>query len=143
MDLQFGNDFALPSDTIHNSRTLLNKRGILAQGTIGKRFSFNTGFYEVQVLAPRYIDYGIDTTGIFPGWGRVKYYRENGYDFSMSFGSMSVSILKNWNVQLGYGKHFIGHGYRSLLLSDAVFNSPFIKSNAVFFEGKLLYSCIS
>lgn len=140
MDFQYGNDFALPKDTAHNTYTLTNKRGLLAQGKIGKRFSFNTGFYEVQILAPRYIDNGIDSSGIFPGWGRVKYYKENGYDYSMSFGSMSVSILKNWNVQLGYGKNFIGHGYRSLLLSDAIFNSPFIKSNATFFEGKLLYS---
>jgi hypothetical protein len=140
MDLQYGNDFALADSVDHNRRNLKNMRGLLLQGEIGKRFSFNTGFYEVQMLAPRYIDYGIDSSGIMPGWGRVKAYKTHGYDYSMSFGSMSFSILENWNVQVGYGKSFVGHGYRSLLLSDAVFNSPYVRSSATFFKGKLLYS---
>ena len=140
MDFQYGNDFALPKDVEHNKRNLLNMRGLVLQGDIGKRFSFNSGFYEVQILAPRYIDYGVDTSGIMPGWGRTKYYKTHGYDYSMSFGNLSLAILKNWNVQIGYGKHFIGHGYRSLFLTDGVFNAPYIKSSATFFEGKLFYT---
>ena len=42
-----------------------------------------------------------------------------------SSGFVSVEASDNFIVQFDHGKHFIGDGYRSLLLSDNSFNYPF------------------
>ncbi len=139
-DIGYGKDFSVPASYSRGNFSFVNCRGAMLQGRIGERFSFNSGLYEVQRVATRYLDEFIDSTGVVPGWGRVKNYMVSGVDYSMSFGNISYSILPNWNVQLGYGKQFIGHGYRSLLLSDGVFNSPYVKTTATFFDGKVMYS---
>lgn len=139
-DISYSKDFSVPDTNDRGDFSFVNGRGALIQGEIGRRFTFNTGLYEVQRVATRYLDEFIDSSGVVPGWGRVKNYMVTGVDYSMSFGAVSYSVLPTWNVQLGYGKQFIGHGYRSLLLTDGVFNSPFIKTSSTFFDGKLLYS---
>lgn len=135
-----GKDYVLSGDVLldygvgrdyKGSDTLLSLfsgiRGLVVQGEIGKRFQFNTGFYEAQMLAPYYLREYRDSTGILPGWGRVKSFKEGGIDFSRSFGKMSFDVLPTLRITLGYGSHFIGNGYRSLLLTDGVMNSPFIE----------------
>ena len=37
-------------------------------------------------------------------------------------------------IQFGHGKHFIGDGYRSLLLSDNAFNYPFLRIQTSFWR---------
>jgi hypothetical protein len=139
-EIGYAKDFSVPDSNDRGDFSFVNCRGALLQGQIGQKFTFNSGLYEVQRVATRYLDEFIDSMGVVPGWGRVKNYMVTGVDYSMSFGNISYSILPNWNIQLGYGKHFIGHGYRSLLMSDGVFNSPYVKTSATFFNGKLLYS---
>ena len=117
-------------DTEDNSGRSLyrNTRGVIIRSNIGEIFSFETSFYENQAVLPEYLDDYSSATGIIPGQGRWKRFKTNqGYDFSSAAANVSYTPAKFINFQLGTGKHFVGDGYRSLILSDASFNYPFWK----------------
>lgn len=130
-------DTAQYADT---TRLSVNSRGILVQANLGKKVSFQSGFYETQTLLPNYQRQFVTAAGIMPGMGRVKVFKTNGFDYGVSFGTLSFSPNDRWNFQMGYGKHFIGFGYRSMLWSDAAFNYPFLRAQSQWFGGKLEYS---
>lgn len=120
-DLQLGHSSV-------NNGTWLNTRGVIAGGTIGKNLTFRAEFYENQGKFPGYIDaYGRENS-IVPGQGAWKSY-SNGkaFDFAYSSALLTYKAGKYFDFQLGYDKNFIGDGYRSMLLSDASFNYPFLK----------------
>lgn len=116
-----------------------NTRGFMVRGDIGRKFSFESSFYENQATYAQYIDnYIAGTSSLFPqkpsypynvvpGQGRAKKFKTNGYDFAMASGYVSYSPVKMINLQVGHGKHFVGDGYRSLLLSDNAFNYPYAR----------------
>jgi hypothetical protein len=116
-----------------------NTRGFLVRGNIGTKFAFESTFYETQATYAQYIDDYIASTGsvnlgyaIVPGQGRPKDFRDNGYDYSMASGYVSYTPSSIINIQLGHGKHFIGDGYRSLLLSDNSYNYPYARVTTSF-----------
>lgn len=112
---------------ITKEKLYTNTRGALVRGNIGKKVSFSTSFLENQSTFPQYIDDYIGIYGVVPGQGRVKPFKLNGYDYARAEGYVSFSPKKYINIQVGHGKHFIGDGYRSLLLSDFAFNYPYLK----------------
>jgi hypothetical protein len=120
-----------PDDT-STARLFRNTRGILVRGDIGKKFSFETSFYENQARYTDYITEFIDSFGVAPGQGRVKEFKDSGFDFAMSSGYVSYSPNRHFNFQFGHGKHFVGDGYRSLLLSDNSFNYPYARITSSF-----------
>ncbi len=114
-------------NTGDTGRAYVNSRGVIARGDIGPKVSFETSFWENQAFFPAYIDSFALSTGIIPGMGRWKPFKGNGYDYAMASGHISWSVCRFFNVQVGSGKHFIGDGTRSLLLSDNSFNYPYAK----------------
>lgn len=122
-----------PDDT-SAARLYRNTRGVLVRGDIGKQFSFETSFYENQARFTDYITEYIDSLGVAPGQGRVKGFKANAYDFAMGSGYVSYTPHKRVNIQLGHGKHFVGDGYRSLLLSDNAFNYPYARITTSFWK---------
>jgi hypothetical protein len=104
----------------------INGRGVTARGDIGK-VSFETSFSENQAFLPAYMDSFALTYGVIPGMGRWKKFKDDGYDYAMASGNVSWGVCRYFNVQVGSGKHFIGDGVRSLLLSDNSFNYPYAK----------------
>jgi len=113
------------TDTAEN--ILRNTRGVRAYGDIGTKFSFETSFWENQATYAGYVRDFNERYDVVPGEGRWKRFKTTGYDFAMASGYFSYSPGKNFNVQAGHGKHFIGDGYRSLLLSDNSFNYPYLR----------------
>jgi hypothetical protein len=117
----------------------VNTRGFVCTGSIGRKLSFITTFFETQSTFMPYMNDWIDRNAVIPGQGWLKDFtfdnflyramgiQEKGYDYLMASGSVSFTPVKNFNVQLGHDKHFFGEGYRSLLLSDVAFNYPFLK----------------
>ncbi|NOZ47932.1 MAG: hypothetical protein GXO79_14310 [Chlorobi bacterium] len=124
-DFSYGKTNDNAGKTIYN-----NTRGFLIRGYIGKNFYFTSRFYENQAVFPDYLNPFISNKNIVPGQGRAKAFKTNGWDYAMASGFLSYSPLNWMNVQFGNGKQFIGEGYRSLLLSDAAFNYPFLKFTA-------------
>jgi len=120
-------NFGLGYETKEPKNTWINTRGLAVTGLLGNSFSFNTEIYETQAVFASWPDSAIRLLGVVPGQGWYKPFKENGVDFFNSTGYVSYSPLQYINMTMGYGKNFIGEGYRSMLLSDASFNYPYLK----------------
>ena len=108
-----------------------NTRGIIADGKLGKKFSFYSSFLENQSVFPRYITNNIfsKSSWIVPGQGEAHWTTDSIFDYAIASGHFSYQISKYSKMQFGTAKNFIGDGYRSLILSDNSFNYPFLKVN--------------
>ncbi len=127
-------------DTANYQKTSTNTRGFIASGRIGKDFYFETLFSENQSFFPHYIEKVSNATSVVAGQGRYKVFKTTGYDYAFSSGFISYQPTKKLNIQLGHGKHKVGNGYRSLLLSDNAFNYPYLRVTSQWFKGKLQYT---
>lgn len=123
------------SDT-SNSFVLLNRRGLQLRGNIGKKVCFYTDIIESQASFPQYIKRRIAEDFAVPGAGFYKTYNssltpqaDDGVDYLMSQGYIGFNATPFIGVQLGHGRHFIGDGRRSLLLSDFSNNYFYLKFN--------------
>ena len=140
LNFQYGKDLA---DTT-GEKLITNTRGFVIRGDLGKKVSFESSFYENQSTFPDYLDTSIAHSNklfpqsgkfdynVIPGQGRSKPFKSKGYDYAMASGYVSYSPFKFLNLQVGNGKHFVGDGYRSLLLSDNAFNYPYARITTVF-----------
>lgn len=137
-NLETGRDIL---DTL-NRRLYTNTRGFYGSGSIGKDFYFETLFAENQSVFPNYIANSNNASQVIPGQGRWKTFNVIGYDYAFSSGFFSYQPFRNLNIQAGHGKQKIGHGYRSLLLSDNAFNYPYIRITQQWFKGRVQYTNI-
>lgn len=128
LNLQYGRNY---SENIVESpsRISTNTRGFRIVGNIGKNVSFETRFYENQFFYANYYDSLVDRRDVAPGYGRVKAFKTDGWDVGASAGTVSFKASDLINVKFGHDHLFIGHGYRSLLLSDYASNYPFLQFN--------------
>jgi hypothetical protein len=117
-----------------------NTRGVWIKGQIGKKFIFETSFFENQSTLPTYLKNYCNATLIVPGQGRWKQFKKDGFDYAMSNGVIRYQPGKNFFIQLGTGKQKVGVGYRSILLSDNAFNYPYLQLTANFFKQKVQYT---
>ena len=138
-DITGGRDVA-DTGAFRSDNLLFNQRGIQLMGDIGNKFSFQTAFFETQTLAPDYVRRMHDASGVFPSYGRTKAFGKRGYDFALATSLLTYAPNQSITLQMGQGQQFYGHGYRSLLWSDASFVHPFAKASFDFLEGKLRYS---
>lgn len=132
-------EYGLEND--ENETFFRNTRGVNLQGNWKNRLTFTSSFYENQAEFPAYVRNFIDSNSVVPGEGRVKVNKKV-YDFAMASARLSYIINKNIMISTGQDKHFIGEGYRSILLSDNSFNYPFLSFNFNTFSRKLHYSVI-
>lgn len=132
-----------------------NTRGIDINGTIGKKVGFGSSFYENQARFPQYQTAFIGNhgefyprpngtyqqqNGVVPGMGRTKPFKQTGYDFAFATGYISFTPMRQLNIQMGHGQHFIGSGYRSLFLSDNSFNYPYLRFTSRLWKDKIQYT---
>ena len=70
-----------------------------------------------------------------PGAGLYKIYSSSvfevtdGFDYLNAQAYLGFNVSEHVGIQLGHGKHYIGNGYRSLLLSDFANNYYHLKFN--------------
>ena len=74
---------------------------------------------------PSHINNLVNTKNISPGYGYSKYDRS-----FLGQANITFTPDENFTFQLGYGKNFIGDGYRSLFLSDNANSYPYLKVTA-------------
>lgn len=112
-----------------------NTRGIKIRGLIDDKVYFYTSLYENQQQFLPYIENEIDRIGVIPGQGFFKPYqsglfdRVNGWDFLNAQGYVGWKLSTSIDVHFGHGKHFIGNGIRSMLLSDYANNYLYLQLN--------------
>ena len=146
-------NFEIGKEFSEGKKTWVNTRGVMIEGNLGKNLAFYGDVYESQAVFPQYLsdficEYDRDKNGnintkkavggryVVPGFGRMKPYRDGGFDYSQSNGYLSYNAGKWINLQIGYGKNFIGDGYRSLMLSDNAPSYGHIKMTATFWKVK-------
>jgi len=123
--------------------TYVNTRGIQIRGGVGSQINFTTTIFESQ---GRFADYynryaeSIKPSGgnpaIIPGVGIAKEFKTDAYDFPLAEANLTFAPSKFFDLQLGYGRNFIGDGYRSLLLGDGASPYPYFKINTKFWKIK-------
>ena len=119
-----------------------NTRGIEIKGDILDNISFFTNLRENQ---QRFLDYQTDyiaahgeyylnpsvgyvqQNGSIPGAARTKPFKEGAFDFAYVTGAITYRPIKQIGLSLGNNMHFVGSGYRSLLLSDHAANAPYAR----------------
>ena len=105
-----------------------NQRGLEVRGEVDRKLFFYTNLVETQARFPRYVSQRVGEFSAVPGAGFIKGYNsklfniQNGYDYNVATAYLGFQATPHFGVQLGHGKHFIGNGYRSMLLSD--FGAP-------------------
>ncbi|MBL7922765.1 MAG: hypothetical protein JNL88_01060, partial [Bacteroidia bacterium] len=114
-------------DQNSDSSFYYNTRGVWVNGSVGKRFGFNATFYENLGLFPTYLDSAIRKSRVVPGQGRVKRFESSSFDYAFSTGTINFRLNRHFTFEFGQDRHFIGDGYRSLLLSDNAFHYPYFK----------------
>ncbi|QEC68594.1 hypothetical protein FRZ67_15230 [Panacibacter ginsenosidivorans] len=109
---------------------MINTRGYEISGNVSDKFYFETAFYENQGRFGGYVDSFIRGSRVIPGQSAYKNVGDGfGFDFSNSEARLMYKPSKYFLFDLGYGKNFIGDGYRSMLLSDWAYNYPYFKTS--------------
>lgn len=119
-----------------------NTRGLYVEGELFNKVGFNFIFAENQARFMSYESAYFTSRGelyvlndstysiqnaVIPGGGKTKPFKETAFDYAYSIGSISYQVNPNLRIDLGNNQHFIGSGYRSLLLSDNSFGAPGLK----------------
>lgn len=139
-DIRGGRDFTDTLNYPRSKRIISNTRGLWVQADFGKKVSVETGFYESQEYMPKYLKNFVDSLGVIPGFARDKDFTviRDVVDYSSSFSRITVQPNQLLRFHMGYGKHKIGNGYRSILWSDGMHNYPYVQFDVT--KGKLRYS---
>lgn len=139
-DLSIGKDLV---DTAER-RLFQNTRGVFVECDLYKNFSFSTAYYENQGRFSHYeTDYysahcelypnqsaGKYSTqnAVIPGGGRTKGFKTDGFDYGYAVGNLVYKPHRSIILSAGNTPHFIGEGYRSLLLSDNSATAPYFRA---------------
>jgi hypothetical protein len=123
--------------------TYINTRGVQVRGGIGSQLNFTSTIYESQgKFADYYNNYAVSiqpsggNPAIVPGMGVAKLFKTDAFDFPTAEANITYTPSKFIDLQLGYGRNFIGDGYRSLFLTDGVTPYPYFKINTTFWKIK-------
>ncbi|KQX12122.1 energy transducer TonB [Flavobacterium sp. Root420] len=138
VDLQMGK-----ASDLDASYTYVNTRALNFRGGLGKQINFTTTVFESQGRFAGYFNDYAETLkpsggnpAIIPGVGIAKRFKTDAYDFPLAEANITYVPSKFFDLQLGYGRNFIGDGYRSLLESDGASPYPYFKINTTFWKIK-------
>ncbi len=134
-------DLQVGKDNSDNTSTYNNTRAVRVEGGLGKNLAFSSTLFENQ---GRFADYfnryaraikpTRDAYAVVPGRDISKHFKDNGFDYPMTTGYLSLQAMKQVNIQFGHDRNFIGDGYRSLFLSDVGAPYTFLKFNTKFWK---------
>jgi hypothetical protein len=131
--------------------TFQNTRAVQVNGGLGEQLVFSSSIFESQ---GRFADYynkyaesihpqnTVPATtpagdpAIVPGIGIAKRFKTDAFDFPSAEANLTYTPSKFINLQLGYGRNFLGDGYRSLLFGDGASPYPYFKINTTFWKIK-------
>lgn len=136
LNFEFGEDNGNSARDVNH---YVNTRGFQLRLNLGEKVSIQSSFRENQANLISYVHERTRFSREAFGQGRVKKFGDDGFDFNMASSVFSYSPSSQINIQFGHGKHFVGQGYRSFLLSDLSYNYPFIRLNTTWFDDKVSY----
>jgi hypothetical protein len=110
--------------------------GYRLAGQLGPRVSFYSDFQQGLIRFPRYVEQYVEDNTVVPGQGVPKMDPGSDLDITVGTGHVNYRAKKFFNLQFGHGEHFIGNGYRSMLLSDNGFPYLYFKVDTRFWKIK-------
>jgi hypothetical protein len=116
-----------------------NTRGVEIRGMIDGKVGFYTFLGENQVFYPGYVRDYINRNLTVPGEAFWKGFKDDGVDFFTARGYISFQATQHINVQFGHDRFRMGHGYRSMILSDYAPASLFLKVDAQIWKLKYTF----
>ena len=140
-------DFSYGIDLLDTAKRRLfqNTRGFHIEGDLFKNFSFSTSLYENQSRNALYQSQYFSGSGemyvnhadssyftqnaVIPGSGRTKPFKGDAFDYGYAIGNIVYKPFKALTLSAGNTAHFIGDGYRSMLLSDNSYSAPYYQIN--------------
>ena len=127
LNIQYGKD--------GDQSIIRNTRGAEIRGTIDNKIYYYTRISDTQRNFADYIESTINKYEYIPGHGFYKNFQSSildnfeGYDYFDAEGYVGLDVSRNVALELGHGKHMLGNGMRSLLLSDTGDNYFYVKLN--------------
>ncbi|WP_306641903.1 hypothetical protein [Sanyastnella coralliicola] len=143
LDLDLGRDFGDTSSWQDTVQIFNNTRGLAFYGQIGDRVGIHATVFENQTQFRNWMFNLTDSLAVIPGQGRFKELESNARDYNSATGVVSVKATDWLQVHFGQGKHFIGNGYRSMLLSDVAFNYPFLRLQGTFWKNRIQFTSVN
>ena len=131
-------DFDLGKD--NEKDVWVNTRGAEVKGTIGDNFAFYSNIRENQAVFPDYVTEYIKENHVVPGQGWDRPFKQTGFDYANASAYIAMRPMPWLQGVLGYGKNFIGDGYRSMILSDNAMAYPYLKLTANVWN--IQYTCL-
>ncbi|MGV3540640.1 MAG: hypothetical protein ACO1OQ_12580, partial [Rufibacter sp.] len=101
----------------------VNTRGLQVEGSLDEKLGFYTFLADNQAFFPGWVNNRIARDTIVPHEAYWKPFKDGGYDFFSARGYVNYQATKHISVMLGHDRHFIGNGFRSLILSD--YSAPY------------------
>jgi len=93
-------NFGLGYDFKESKSAWINTRGLTVTGILGNNLSFNTELYESQAVFASWPSSFISATGVVPGQGKTKPFKEHGEDYFYSNGHLSYSPSNYVNMTM-------------------------------------------
>jgi hypothetical protein len=129
-------NFEAAADRYDTANTqIFNLRGVELRGSIDNRVFFYTSILETQARFANFVQNRILQDSAVLGNGTYKDYSSkvfkvvNGQDFLNGQAYIGFNVTQHIDVSFGHGRHFIGNGYRSMLLSNAANNYLYLQLN--------------
>ena len=121
-----------------NIQQLRNTRGIEINGQLGEKIYFRSMIHENQSTFLEYHERLINRNQALPGNSLYKEFDFNlnnpAFDFLNARGYAGLKVNEFLNLEIGHGRHFIGNGIRSVILSDYATNYFFTRMNTSFWK---------
>lgn len=121
--------FQQSKETDNDQRIFLNTRGITLRGLIARKVGFYTYLAENQERGPIFQQNTVSRLRAVPGAGFYKTFKTSGVDYLDARGGVTFNAAKYIEFRFAYDRNFIGHGYRSMLLSDFSNSYLFLQIN--------------
>lgn len=123
-----------------NRAVFQNSRGLDIRGHVGKNVYFYMQLLDNQRNFNTFTEGWISEYQAIPGQGfKIDFQSRlvqsfKGYDFFYTKAYTGIKANKYISVEFGHSNHFIGNGFRSLLLSDFSHNYLYLKFNTRFWK---------
>lgn len=128
-------NFNLAKDQEQEDVLFFNQRGVELRAGVDDRVYFYFSILETQARFPAYVNQRVQRDLAVPGNGLFKDFNSQwfgdgkAYDYLNGQGYIGFNFTRHIGAQFGYGRNFIGDGYRSMLLSDFSNNYLYFKLN--------------
>lgn len=127
-------------ETNNSQVSSLLESGFAFTANYKNKFSIQTNFAINAHDFPSFYESKASENLLIPHYGKAFKVDGNSFYYTSLDARLSYSPNKYFNLQTGYGKNFIGDGYRSLFLSENANSYPFFRATASFW--KLKYQLI-